>query len=62
MENFAEKKQKLYEKSTRAQQKWIQLCELCGKEYIDLQNTMQEIQKEAQKIDEEEKANKKTPK
>lgn len=56
---YADKKQKINEKFQKGQQKWIQMCELAGKEYIDFVNRVQELQEELKKIEAEETESKK---
>ena len=48
------KKQKIQQKFQRAKQKWIQMCELSGKEYLDFQQTAQELQEQMKLLEQEE--------
>lgn len=48
-------KQKVQAKFNKAQQKYLNLCDMLGKEYIDFQSTVLECQEEIKKIDIEEK-------
>lgn len=65
-EFYSGKRQKIQEKFNNARQKWINLCELCGKEYADFVQTAQELQVEVKQLDAEEKksqeASKEAPK
>jgi hypothetical protein len=56
---YADKKQKIQEKFQKAQQKWIQFCELSGKEYIDFLQTAQDLQEQLKLLEAEEKESKK---
>lgn len=52
------KKQNIQEKFQKTQQKWIQMCELGGKEYIDFQTRVQELNEELTTLTKEEETSK----
>lgn len=51
-------KEQIQAEFQRAQQKWISICELAGKEYIDLQQKVQELNEEMRQLESQEKVKK----
>lgn len=52
------KRQKIQEKFNKAQQKWIAICEMQGREYLSLQETIQECNVALTELQKEEEISK----
>lgn len=55
---YQSKRQQLTEKFQKAQQKYFQMCEMAGREYVALQERIIELNQELAKINEEEQKSK----
>ena len=49
-------RQEIQNKFNKAQQKWIGMCEMAGKEYLSLQERIVELNKELEVLAQQEKA------